>query len=169
MKNPHFLFHEDIVEQLKPLYVIFQSDSLLVCQVPHKLDEHCLLIDKCCSLIDTIAIAQGDAMNILMNNLTLYDNEEIVYKEVELIKPLGKAVENITHTPEAYHEHFTKKIDEIINEIQYYLHLCLKGFEEEPLKCMVKLFDFEVWLALFKGSDELPTFGFEEVKKVAEH
>ena len=45
-------------------------------------------------------------MNRLMNNLTVNDNEEIVYKEVELIKPLGRAVENIIHTPEACNEHF---------------------------------------------------------------
>ena len=60
LKNPHFLFclhfFEAIVEQLKPLSVIFQSDSLLVCQVPHKLDE-------CCSLIDALAAVQGDTMN----------------------------------------------------------------------------------------------------------
>ena len=41
-----------------------------------------------------------------------------------------------------------------------------KGFEEEPLNCMVKLFDFEIWLALFTGSDELRKFGFKKVKKV---
>ena len=62
-------------------------------------------------------------MNRLMNNLMVNDNKEIVYKEVELIKPSVRAVENITHTPEAYNEHFTKKFDEIINEIQHYLHL----------------------------------------------
>ena len=45
-------------------------------------------------------------MNRLMNNLTVNDNEEIVYKEVELIKPLGRAVENIIHTPEVCNEHF---------------------------------------------------------------
>ena len=63
LKNPYFLFYlhffEDIVEQLKLLSVIFQSDSLLVCQVSRKLDE-------CCSLIDVLALAQGDAMNRLM-------------------------------------------------------------------------------------------------------
>ena len=32
---------------------------------------------------------------------------------------------------------------------------------------MVKLFDFKVWLALLKGSDELQKFAFDEVKKVA--
>ena len=34
---------------------------------------------------------------------------------------------------------------------------------------MVKLFNFEVWPALFKGSDELRSFGVEEVKKIAEY
>ena len=34
---------------------------------------------------------------------------------------------------------------------------------------MVKLFDFKVWLALLKGSDELQKFAFDEVKKVAQH
>ena len=105
-------------------------------------------------------------MNRLMNNLMVNDNEEIAYKEVELIKPLGRAVENITHTPEVCNEHFTRKFDEIINEIQHYLHLRFEGFEEEPLNCMVKLFDFEIWLALFTGSDELRKFGFKKVKKV---
>ena len=166
LKNPHFLFYlyffEDIVEQLKPMSVIFQSDSLLVCQVPRKLDE-------CCSLIDVLAVAHGDAMNRLMSNLTVNDNKEIVFKEVELIKPSGRAVENITHMPEAYNEHFTRKFDEIINEIQHYLHLRFQDFEEEPLRCMVRLFDFEVWRALFKGLDELQKFSFEEVKKLAEY
>ena len=109
LKNPHFLFNlhffEDIVEQFKPLSLIFQSDSLLVCQVPRKLDE------CCCSLIDALAIAQGDVINRLMNNLTVNVNKEIVYEEVELKKPLGRAVENITHTPEAYNEHFTRKFE----------------------------------------------------------
>ena len=57
--------------------------------------------------------------------------------------------------PEAYNEHFTRKFDEIINEMQHYLHLHFKDFEEEPLNCMIKLFDFEVWPALFKGLDEI--------------
>ena len=74
-----------------------------------------------------------------MSNLTVNDNKEIVYKEVELTKPLGRAVENITHTPEACNEHFTRKFNEIINEIQQYLHLRFKDSEEEPLK----LFDFD--------------------------
>ena len=90
-------------------------------------------------------------------------------KEVELIKPSGRAVENITHTPEAYNEHFTRKFDEIINETQHYLHLRFKDFEEEPLNGKVKLFDFEVWPALIKGSDELQKFGFEQVKKAAKY
>ena len=34
---------------------------------------------------------------------------------------------------------------------------------------MVKFFNFEVWPALFKGSDELRSFGVEEVKKIAEY
>ena len=34
---------------------------------------------------------------------------------------------------------------------------------------MVKLFDFEVWPALFKSSDKLRKFGFEEVNKVSEY
>ena len=72
----------------------------------------------------------------------------------------------ITHTPEVCNEHFTRKFDEIINEIQHYLHLRFEGFEEEPLNCMVKLFDFEIWLALLTGSDELRKFGFKKVKKV---
>ena len=96
-----------------------------------------------------------------MNNLTVNDNKEIVYKEVELTKPLGRAVENITHTPEACNEHFTRKFNEIINEIKHYLHLRFKDFEEEPLK----LFDFEVWPALFKGSDEPWKFGLKKLKK----
>ena len=66
-------------------------------------------------------------------------------------------------------EHFTRKVDKIINEIQHYLHLRFKDFEEEPLNCMVKLFDFEVWPALLKGSYELRKFGFKEVKKVAKY
>ena len=53
-----------------------------------------------------------------------------------------------------------------MNEIQHYLHLRFEGFEEEPLNCMVKLFDFEIWLALLTGSDELRKFGFKKVKKV---
>ena len=89
---------------------------MLVCQVPRNIDE-------CCSLIDGLAVAQEGPMNRLMNNLMVNDNNVIVYKEVELIKPSGRAVENITHTLEAYNEHFTKKFDEIINEIQHYLHL----------------------------------------------
>ena len=96
-----------------------------------------------------------------MNNLTVNDNKEIVYKEVEFTKPLGRAVENITHTPEACNEHFTRKFNEIINEIKHYLHLRFKDFEEEPLK----LFDFEVWPALFKGSDELSKFSLKKLKK----
>ena len=104
-----------------------------------------------------------------MNNLTVNDNKEIVYKEVELVKPSGRAVENITHMPEAYNEHFTRKFDEMINEIQHYLHLHFKDFEEEPLNCMIKLFYFEVWPGLFKGLDELRKFCFKEVKKVAEY
>ena len=90
--------------------VIFQSDSLLVCQVPHKLDE-------CCLLIDALVIAQGDTMNRLMNNLTVNDKEETVYKK--LIQPSGRAVENITHTPEAFNENFTRKFDEIINDTTF--------------------------------------------------
>ena len=66
MKEPCFLFYlhssEDIVEQLKPLSVAFHSDTLLVCQVPHKLDE-------CSSLIYALAIVPGDAMNRLLNTL----------------------------------------------------------------------------------------------------
>ena len=108
-------------------------------------------------------------MNRLMNNLMVNDNKEIVYKEVELIKPSGRVAENITHMTEAYKEHFTRKFDEIMNEIQHYLHLHFKDFEEEPLNCMIKLFDFEVWPALFKGLDELQKFCFKEVKKVAEY
>ena len=42
--------------------------------------------------VDALAIVQGDAINRLMNNLTVNENEEIVYKEVEPIKPLGRAV-----------------------------------------------------------------------------
>ena len=72
LKSPHFLFYlhffEAIVEQLKPLSVFFQSDSLLVCQVPRKVDE-------CCSLTDALAAAQGDTMNRLMKNLTVNDNK----------------------------------------------------------------------------------------------
>ena len=90
--------------------VIFQSDSLLVCQVPHELDE-------CCLLIDALAIAQGDTMNRLMNNLTVNDKEETVYKK--LIQPSGRAVENITHTAEAFNENFTRKFDEIINDTTF--------------------------------------------------
>ena len=90
-------------------------------------------------------------------------------KEVELIKPSGRAVENITHTPEAYNEHFTRKFDEIINQTQHYLHLRFKDFEEEPLNGKVKLFDFEVWPALLKGSDELQKFDFKEVKNAAKY
>ena len=89
---------------MKPLSLIYQSDSLLVCQIPRKLDE-------CSSLIDALTIAQGDVINRLMNNLTVNDNKEIVYKEVELKIPSGRAVEIITHTPEAYNEHFTRKFD----------------------------------------------------------
>ena len=68
LKNPHFLFYlhffVDIVEILKPSSVIFQSDSLLVCQVPRKLDE-------CCSRIDGLAVAQGDTMNRLTNSFNV--------------------------------------------------------------------------------------------------
>ena len=130
MKEPCFLFYlhssEDIVEQLKPLSVAFQSNTLLVCQVPHKLHE-------CSSLIYALAIVPGDAMNRLLNTLTVNDNEEIVYKEVELVKLSGRAARNITHTPEAYNEHFTRKFDEIMNEIQHYLYSCFKDFEEKSL------------------------------------
>ena len=108
-------------------------------------------------------------MNRLMNNLTVNDNEEIVNKEVERIKPSGRAVENVTHTPEAYNEHFARKFDEIMNEIQHYLHVRFKDFEEEPFNSVVRLFDFEVWPALFRGSGELRKFGFKKVKKVAEY
>ena len=104
LKSPRFSFYlhffEDIAEQSS---VFFQSDSLLVCRVPRKLDE-------CCLLIDALAIAQGNAINRLRNNLTINDNEEIVYKEVELIKSSGRAVLNITHTPEAYNEHFDEHL-----------------------------------------------------------
>ena len=49
------------------------------------------------------------------------------------------------------------------------LHLRFKDYAEEPLNCTVKLFDFEVWPALFKGSDKLRKSGFEEVKIVVEY
>lgn len=58
LKNPRFqfylLFFEDIAEQLKLSPIIYQSDGLLFCQVPRKLD-------KCCLLIGALAISQGDA------------------------------------------------------------------------------------------------------------
>ena len=107
LRNLRFLFYlhlfEDIVEQLKPSSAIFQSDSLLVWQASRKLDE-------CCLLIDALALAQWGSINRLINNLTVNDNDEIVYKEVELIKSLGKTVPNITHKAEACNEHFDENL-----------------------------------------------------------
>ena len=104
-------------------------------------------------------------MNRVMNNFTVNGNEETVYKEVELLKI---SVKNITHTPKAYNEHFPRKFDKIMNEIKHYLLFRFNDIEKEPLNCMVTLFDFEVRPTLFKGSEKLRKFGFEEVKKIAE-
>ena len=66
-----------------------------------------------------------------MNNLTVNDNKEIVYKEVELVKPSGRVVENITHMPEAYNEHFTRKFDEIMRYSIIYIYI-LKILKKNP-------------------------------------
>ena len=101
-------------------------------------------------------------MNRVMNYFTVIGNEETVYKEIELLKISFK---NITYTPKAYNEHFTRKFDKIMNEMKHYR---FNDIEKEPLNCMVILFDFEVRPTLFKGSEKLRKFGFEEVKKIAE-
>ena len=101
-------------------------------------------------------------MNRVMNYFTVNGNEETVYKEIELLKISFK---NITYTPKAYNEHFTRKFDKIMNEIKHYR---FNDIEKEPLNCMVILFDLEVRPTLFKGSEKLRKFGFEEVKKIAE-
>ena len=101
-------------------------------------------------------------MNRVVNYFTVNGNEETVYKEIELLKISFK---NITYTPKAYNEHFTRKFDKIMNEMKHYR---FNDIEKEPLNCMVILFDFEVRPTLFKGSEKLRKFGFEEVKKIAE-
>ena len=101
-------------------------------------------------------------MNRVVNYFTVNGNEETVYKEIELLKISFK---NITYTPKAYNEHFTRKFDKIMNEMKHYR---FNHIEKEPLNCMVILFDLEVRPTLFKGSEKLRKFGFEEVKKIAE-
>ena len=45
----------------------------------------------------------------------------------------------------------------------------IKILKKNPSKVWSKLFDFEVWPALLKGSDELQKFDFKEVKNAAKY
>ena len=166
LKNPRFLFYlhffEDLVEVLRPLSLAFQSDRLLACQVPRKIDE-------CCAIIDALAINPGDAAVRLKEQINVDTHGNIIYKEVELDKPAGRRKPDVDHTPVAYEELYHPVFSKIIQGAQDYLQNRFRDFKQEPLSSMVKIFDIEQWPVLFTGSDDFRKWGFEEVNRIAEY
>ena len=80
--QPQFLFYlhffQDIVSILKDVSLIFQRDTLLVCEVPKVIEKR------------------------LIKDLSVIDNgENIEFKDTILAKPSGRTVQKIAHTPQA--------------------------------------------------------------------
>ena len=170
LKQPKFLFYlhffQDLVEVLRPLSLYFQREYILVSDVPQKMETIKASVE---GLVDS----PGDAMNDLMENLTL-TNGDLEFKEVTLDKPSGRRMEPIEHSPEGYRDHFySAKFERMITGVIDYLDSRFRDFEREPVSLMVKLFSLKKWPSTFRGSKELRSWGKIELEKLfdiyAEH
>ena len=78
---------------------MFQSNSLLACEVLRKIDE-------CCVVIDALAVVPGDAMDRLKENLKVEDRT-LSYKVIKLNKPAGRRGTDTDDTPDSYQDIYT--------------------------------------------------------------
>ena len=105
-----------------------------------------------------LSITNGPALDRLIQN----DNNEVEFKEdIILTKPKGRRDVNIDHTPEAYQEYFTtQKFVIIVEGTQNYLRKRFRDFENMPLSCVVKIFNYKDWPKSFHSNKK---WGLTEV------
>ena len=81
IKKPDFVFYlhflQDFVDSVKELSLIFQSDKVLICEVPR-------LIEEKVANLEMLSV-MSDSINRLVANISV-DDGEINYKEVALLK-----------------------------------------------------------------------------------
>ena len=97
--QPQFLFYvhffQDIVSILKEVSLIFQMDTLLVCEVPR-------VIEKTCIKVESLSVTNGESLDRLIKDLSVIDNgANIEFQDTILAKPSGRRVQKIAHTPQA--------------------------------------------------------------------
>ena len=162
--KPQFLFYlhflQDYVENIKELSLIFQRNDLLVCEIPR-------LIEEKIASLDMLSIS-SDSVKRLMENLTVDEEYEIIYKEVTLSKSQGRRAINIDHNPQAYLKEFNKNFETIIEGTKEHLINRFSNFKCDPLSHVVSVFDFKQWPKSFSGSASNKAWGIDSVELLAQ-
>ena len=160
IKKPDFVFYlhflQDFVDSVKELSLIFQSDKLLICEVPR-------LIEEKVANLEMLSV-MSDSINRLVANISV-DDGEINYKEVALLKATERRATTTEHSVEAYNTLFCKKFENIIEKTQDHLRFRFNSFKKVPLCHLVTLFDFKQWPKIFTGDNK--RWGFDCLESAA--
>ena len=114
---------------IKELSLIFQRDDLLLCEIPR-------LVEEKMATLDMLSLS-SDSVKRLMDNMSVDDENEIIYKEVTLSKPAGRRALNLEYKPASYFKEFQKNFENIIKGTQDNLANRFNDFKREPLSHIV--------------------------------
>ena len=165
IKTPKFLFYlhffQDLVTQMKPLSLLFQSDMLLACEIPRCVNEKSVLLDS-------LLVTPSDSVQRLMQELKM-ENNEMIYKDSFIKKPDGRRDKSIDHNPVSYKDfYYDNAFENIVTSAQRYLEKRFEDFRlTTPLKQMVKLFDFKAWPKGFKADNR--KWGVQDLMELTDY